>query len=142
MNPAARLALFGLLGPLLGFVTGFWGLLQILTVAVGDAATFDVGQLVLLPMVYVVGIVPALITGAVDHGVRHLKYGPLVTCLAGYALGFMPIGAAVAMGFFRGPYVWIFGLVGAIPALLCSLIARRIARSSSIPESGGRNTAS
>lgn len=121
-----RLVLFGLLGPLLGFITGFWGLLQIFTVAVGDKPTADVGQIVLLPMAYLVGVLPALVTGAIDHAFRNRRYGPLYTCCAGYLLGFMPIAASIAMGFTRGPYVLIFGLIGTIPALICSLIARRM----------------
>jgi hypothetical protein len=128
MTLVKRLTLFGLLGPFLGFMTAFWGLLQILTVAVGDPPTIDPGQLVLLPMAYVLGIAPALIAGAIDHSVRNARFGPLYTCLAGYLLGFMPIGAALVMGFIRGPYVLLFGLIGAIPALICSALARRVGR--------------
>ncbi len=116
--------LFGLLGPPLGFVTAFWILLQIVNTALGEKSTADPGQLIVLPLAYTVGIVPALATGGIDHYFRNWRLGPLFTCLAGYLLGFMPIATALAMGFIHGPFVLIFGLIGAIPALICALIAR------------------
>jgi hypothetical protein len=128
MTPARRLLLFGLLGPPLGFVTGFWVLLQILNMALGEKSTAELGQLGLLPMAYIVGIVPALATGGIDHYFRNWRLGPLFTCLAGYLLGFMPIAPALVMGFIHGPFVLIFGLIGAIPALICALIARMLNR--------------
>ena len=133
MTLAKRLTLFGLLGPPLGFVTGFWGLLQILTVAVGDPPTIHPGQILLLPMAYMLGLVPALLAGAIDHSVRNVRFGPIYTCLAGYLLGFLPIGVSLIMGLMGGPYVLIFGLVGAIPALICSAVARRVSRAAGVP---------
>ncbi len=126
MTLGKRLLLFGLLGPPLGFVTAFWVLLQILNMALGEKSTADLGQLILLPMVYIVGIVPALAAGGIDHYFRNWRLGPLFTCLAGYLLGFVPIATALVMGFTHGPFVLIFGLIGAIPALICALIARML----------------
>ena len=126
MTLGARLLLFGLLGPPFGFVTAFWVILQIVNMALGEKNTADLGQLVLLPMAYIVGIVPALAMGGIDHYFRNLRLGPLFTCLAGYLLGFMPIATALGMGFIHGPFVLIFGLIGAIPALICALIVRML----------------
>jgi hypothetical protein len=126
MTQARRLLLFGLLGPALGFVTAFWILLQIFSVALGDEPTAHPGQVILLPLAYAVGLAPALAAGLVDHAVQNARLGPLYTCLAGYLLGFMPIAAGLLMGLMHGPYVLLFGLIGAVPALACSLVARRM----------------
>lgn len=128
MTLAKRLTLFGLLGPLLGFITAFWVLLQILTVAVGDPPTIHPGQVVLLPIAYMLGLIPALIAGAIDHSGRNARFGLIYTGLAGYLLGFLPISISLVMGGMSGPSVLIFGLVGAIPAMICSAVARRMSR--------------
>ena len=128
MTLGKRLLLFGLLGPPLGFVTGFWGLLQILNIALGEKSTAEPGQLVLLPLAYTMGLVPALAVGGIDHYFRDWRLGPLLTCLAGYLLGFMPIAGALVLGFIHGPFVLIFGLIGAIPALICALVARMLSQ--------------
>jgi hypothetical protein len=126
MKIVRRLLLFGLLGPALGFVMAFWVILQIFNVATGGESTAHPGQLILLPMAYALGIVPALATGLIDHYFHKKKLGVLYTCFAGYLLGFMPIATTVLMGFLHGPFVLLFGLIGAVPALVCSLIARNI----------------
>jgi hypothetical protein len=95
-------------------------------VATGGESTAHPGQLILLPTAYVLGIVPALATGLIDHYFRKTKLGVLYTGLTGYLLGFMPIATALVMGFLHGPFVLLFGLIGAVPALICSLIARNI----------------
>lgn len=134
MTLGKRLLLFGLLGPPLGFVTGFWGVLQILNMALGEKSTVELGQLVLLPLAYMVGTVPALAVGWIDHYFRNWRLGAMLTCLTGYLLSFTPIAAALVMGFLHGPFVLIFGLIGAIPALICALIARML--------NGGKDDAS
>jgi hypothetical protein len=118
-----RFLIFGLLGPLLGFVTFFWILLQILNWALGEENTFDLHQVVLIPMAYVIGIVPALTAAGFDHILRNVYRRVLWTTLFGYLLGLFPIASALLMGFVHGTYVLFLGLIGGIPAAICSWLS-------------------
>ena len=118
-----RVLVFALLGPPIGFATGFWGLLQLLNWALGSPGTFDIAQLVLLPAAYVIGIVPALIVAQFDHAVARSRYRVLWTTLFAYLAGFLPILGALMMGFVQGLWVLPFGLIGAVPGAICSWLA-------------------
>jgi len=118
-----RFLIFALLGPLLGFVTFFWVLLQIFDWVLGAPSTADIYQVVLIPMSYAIGIVPALIAGLFDHALRNASWRILWTTLFGYLVAFLPIVSSLVMGYVHGPYVLIFGLVGAIPAAVASWLS-------------------
>lgn len=120
---ARRLLIFALLGPPLGLGVG------LLAARAGGPLTVDsaVGFLVLAPLAYFFGAVPALCAGLIDdvlarRGIR----GRLVwTTLAGGVAGFLPVIAAIGhAGLFR-PAVLLWSLIGAIPAATCSAIAAR-----------------
>lgn len=61
-----RFLIFAILFPPIAFVVAFWIMLQILNWAVGGPSTFDYHQVILLPVAYMVGIVPALLTAKAD----------------------------------------------------------------------------
>jgi hypothetical protein len=120
---ARRALIFGLLGPPIGFVTGFWGLLQLFSWAVDSTSTFDIYQLVLLPEAYIIGIVPALIVAAFDQAIATTRYRILWTTLFAYGAGFLPIVGAIMMGFINSLWVLPIGIVGAVPGAICSWLA-------------------
>jgi hypothetical protein len=118
-----RVLIFALLGPPIGFATGLWGLLQLLNWAVGSPSTSDIGQLVLLPVAYALGIVPALIVARFDQAVVKSRYRVLWTTLFAYLAGFLPILGALMMGFIQSLWVLPLGLIGAVPGAICSWLA-------------------
>lgn len=120
-----RFLVFGLLGPPLGFVVGFWGLLPLLNRASGGASVYDAHQLVLLPLAYWLGIVPALLAAALDRHLarRGLPWRPAWTALFAFGVSFVPLSAAIGMGFLKSPWLLVWGLVGAVPGFVCSLLS-------------------
>ena len=123
-----RILVFALLGPPLGFVTGLSGSsFQILNWALGDPSTFDLHQVVLLPLAYVIGLLPALGVGFFDALLarRGFRWRPLWCGLCGFAMSFLPLVPAFALGFLHGPYVLLFGLIGVPPGAICSWLAGR-----------------
>jgi len=122
-----RFLIFGLLFPPLAFVVAFWGMLQILNWALGEKSTADYHQLILLPVAYVVVLLPAMLTAAVDNvlAARNIPYRILRTTLAGYLFIFFPLLAALLTGSVHGPYLLLFGIIGAVPAAICSWLAGR-----------------
>lgn len=120
-----RVLIFAILGPALGFVTLFWGLLQAFNGLLGAPGTFDLHQIVLLPAVYMLGIVPALVTAAFDHALarRRARLRILWTALFGYAAAYLILLTAWLDGFVHGPYLLAFGLVGAVPGAICSWLS-------------------
>jgi hypothetical protein len=128
-----RFLIFVGIAPPLGFIVAFWVMLQIANRLAGSANTFDVAQVMMLPMIYLVGLVPALAVAWFDHALstRSLSRRVLLTALFGYAISYLPLIGAPWMGFVHGPYVVLFGLIGAVPAALCSWLAgegRAVAR--------------
>lgn len=128
MSLAKRMLVFVLFGPLLGFVMAFWVMLPLLTFALGDRPGASLGQLVILPAAYFLGALPAALAGAIDHLMAKRPWRPVWTGAAGYLLSFIPILGALLMGFLHGPFVLLFGLIGAVPALLCSVAVSVIER--------------
>jgi hypothetical protein len=61
-----RFLIFALLGPPLGMITGLWGILPVLNWSLGDATAIDYHQIVLMPLAYQVGVLPALLAAAFD----------------------------------------------------------------------------
>ena len=120
-----RFLIFVGIAPPLGFIVAFWVMLQIANRLAGSASTFDVAQVMMLPMIYLVGLVPALAVAWFDHALstRNLSRRVLLTALFGYAISYLPLIGAPWMGFVHGPYVVLFGLIGAVPSALCSWLA-------------------
>jgi hypothetical protein len=118
-----RMVIFGGLGPPIAFVVSFWALIPLFNWSVGGPSVFDLHQLVLLPMFYIMGLGPALLAGLFDDYLagRGTKLRVLWCGLGGLVVSFIPIlGAAI---FFRAWFMLLFGLVGAIPAIICSWMA-------------------
>ena len=122
-----RILIFGLLGPPLGLFTGMWGILPVLNQLLGESSVFDYHQIVLLPLAYMVGLLPALLVGLFDGILarRNIGYRILWCALCGYAVSFLPVLSSLSMGFVHGPLLLIFGLVGAVPGALCSWITSK-----------------
>jgi hypothetical protein len=101
--------IFVLLGPLLGSLAGMF--------------PWSFGQRMdVLPLAYMYGSGPALITGLVDRFLVDwltLLYRAIAAAFVGYLA--TSICFAIAAGTFEG--VFFFGILGVVPAALCSLIA-------------------
>jgi len=119
-----RLLIFAVLGPPLGLLTGMWGVLPVLNWSLGAPTVFGYHQIVLIPLAYMVGLVPALLAGVFDGILarRNIDYRVLWCALFGYAMSFIPLLSSLSMGFLHGPFVLIFGLLGAVPGAVCSWI--------------------
>lgn len=120
-----RFLIFAAVAPPLGFVVAFWVMLQIANWLAGSPSTFDLGQVVMLPTIYLAGLIPALLAAWFDHVLakRNLSHRIALTALFGYAISYLPLIGAPWMGFVYGPYVVLFGLVGAVPCAVCSWLA-------------------
>jgi uncharacterized membrane protein YjdF len=121
-----RLLIFVAIAPPLGFVVAFWVMLQIANWLTGSPNTFDVGQIMMLPTIYLVGLVPALLAAWFDHALakRNVSYRIVLTALFGYAISYVPLTVAFWIGFAAyGPDVLLFGLIGAVPSAVCSWLA-------------------
>ena len=126
-----RYVIFAALGPLLG---GFW-LLLTSTVVSGywsrPPSLLETEKLLAvfattLQYSYLFGILPALMIGAVDDILSHVKrIGPVVRMLI---VGLIAFTAAEVLYGSRGPdsgvvQFFLYGLVGFIPAVVCSWLA-------------------
>lgn len=120
-----RLLIFALLGPPLGVATGLWIILPVFSWALGEASSFDHHQVVLLPLGYLVGAVPALLAGLIDGflATRNSRWRVLWMALAGFVLSFLPLASSFAAGLIHGPFILVFGFVGALPAAVCSWLS-------------------
>jgi len=120
-----RFLVFAALFPPLAFIVAIWGVLQIMNWALAESSTADYHLLILLPAAYVILMVPALLAGLVDDVLarRKVRYRILWTALAGYVFIFAPLLAALLMGFVHGPYLMLFGIIGAVPGATCSWLA-------------------
>jgi hypothetical protein len=120
-----RFLIFAAMAPPLGFVVAFWVMLQIANWLAGSPATFDVAQIMMLPTIYLVGLVPALLAAWFDHALakRNVPYRIALTALFGYAVTYLPLAVAFWIGFAHGPHVLLFGLIDAVPSAVCSWLA-------------------
>jgi hypothetical protein len=120
-----RFLIFAAMAPPLGFVVAFWVMLQFANWLAGSPGTFDVTQIMMLPTIYMVGLIPALLAGWVDHALaqREVPCRIALTALFGYAISYLPLAIAFWIGFGRSPYVLLFGLIGAVPSAVCSWLA-------------------
>ncbi|MEH2497765.1 putative membrane protein YfhO [Bradyrhizobium sp. AZCC 1678] len=120
-----RFLIFAAVAPPLGFIVAFWVMLQIANWLAGSPTTFDVAQIMMLPTIYLVGLIPALSAAWFDHALakRNVSYRIALTALFGYTISYLPFAAAFWIGFGHGPYVLLLGLIGAVPSALCSWLA-------------------
>ncbi len=120
-----RLLIFAAIAPPLGFVVAFWVMLQIANWLAGSPSTFDVAQIMMLPTIYLVGLIPALLAAWFDHAVakHNVSYRIALTALFGYAISYLPLAVVYWVGFGHGPEVLLFGLIGAVPSAACSWLA-------------------
>lgn len=120
-----RFLIFAAMAPPLGFVVAFWVMLQFANWLAGDPTTIDVTQIMMLPTIYMLGLIPALLVGSVDHTLakRKIPCRIALTALFGYAISYLPLAAAFWMGFGLSPYILLFGLIGAVPSAVCSWLA-------------------
>jgi uncharacterized membrane protein YjdF len=120
-----RLLIFAAIAPPLGFVVAFWVMLQIANWLAGSPNTFDVAQIMMLPTIYLVGLIPALLAAWFDHALarRNVAYRIALTALFGYTITYLPLAVAFWIGFAGGPDVLLFGLIGAVPSAVCSWLA-------------------
>jgi len=120
-----RFLIFALLGPPIGMLTGMWVMLPVLNWSQGGAAVFDYHQLDLVPLAYVVGLLPAVLAAAFDGVLAKLRvrFRPLWCALFGFAVAFLPLVGALKMGFLHGHLVASLGLLGAAPAVICSWLS-------------------
>jgi hypothetical protein len=79
----------------------------------------------MLPTIYLVGLIPALLAAWFDHALatRNIPYRIALTALFGYAISYLPFAAVFWIGFGHGPYVLLLGLIGAVPSAVCSWLA-------------------
>ena len=120
-----RFLIFAAMAPPLGFVVAFWVMLQIANRLAGSPITFDVAQIMMLPTIYLVGLIPALWVAGFDHALakRNVPYRIAFTALFGYTISYLPLAVAYWIGFAHGPEVLLFGLIGAVPSAVCSWLA-------------------
>ena len=120
-----RFLIFAAMAPPLGFVVAFWVMLQIANRLAGSPITFDVAQVMMLPTIYLVGLIPALLAAGFDQALakRNVPYRIAFTALFGYTISYLPLAVAYSVGFAHGPEVLLFGLIGAVPSAMCSWLA-------------------
>jgi hypothetical protein len=119
-----RFSVFTVLGPLIAYFVfiGLGGGIK------GDSAGIVFGML--LPVAWIAGLVPALITAALDKLFERLRARSvqryLLTGIAGYASAylFMLENYLEIEPMFPLRYAW--GLIGAIPAIICSLVTAKL----------------
>jgi hypothetical protein len=122
-----RFLIFAAVAPPLGFLIAFWVMLQIANWIAGAPGTFDLQHVAMLPTVYLFGVIPALLTAWFDHllATRQMSYRIALTALFGYALSYVPLLGAFKLGFMSEPSAALVGLIGAVPAAVCSWLATR-----------------
>lgn len=120
-----RFVIFMAVMPPLGFITAFWVMLQIANWMAGGPSTFDLHQVVLLPTAYLFGVIPAMLIAWFDHTLakRETSHRVALTALFAYAFTYVPLLAVSQLKFMHEPSAVLFGLVGAVPAAVCSWLA-------------------
>jgi hypothetical protein len=118
-----RIAVFALLGP-------FAGYLVFIVLGGGFASHALEASVIVLPFAFIAGLLPALVTAAIDRALERLgakrfqRY--LLTAIAGYAAAYLLMIENIFEATPMVPFAASWGLVGGIPAILCSFIVDRI----------------
>jgi hypothetical protein len=120
-----RFLIFAAVAPPLGFIIAFWVMLQIANWLAGAPSTFDLQHVAMLPTVYAFGLIPALLFAWFDHVLarRQVCYRIALTTLFAYAISYVPLLGAFRFGFMHEPSMLLLGLIGAVPAAVCSWLA-------------------
>jgi hypothetical protein len=126
-----RLLVFAVLGPPLGSLVGFFILLPAISLMSGGGTGLDISKfiaaLVTLPVSYMLGIVPALLVCGADAVLvasNFTAHRRIWLCAgAGFFVAFLPLLTSMSAGFIHGPWVLMFGVVGAIPGAACSWLS-------------------
>jgi hypothetical protein len=126
-----RAILFAVLGPPLGAVVGFWLIVPAMNWALSDAGSPyvwpgpDYHDVVLLPLAYSLGVIPAFLCGAFDEWLvrQRVSAHAARTAAFGFFACFLMLLPLFAIGVAGHPVVFIFGLVGAMPAAICAWIS-------------------
>lgn len=118
-----RVVIFAVLFPPIAFAVAFWIILQIANLTSGEHITAEYHQVMLLPLAYMAGIVPALLVAGIDHLFANRSYRMLWATLAGYVFIYLPLLAPMMVKFIDGPEAFLFGISGAVPAAICSWLA-------------------
>ena len=116
-----RFAIYVLLGPLIGFIV-----FVLRDIAGGKIFGGFPGLLIGLPFAYLFGIVPALVMWLEDWWLCEripLPAKVATSALTGYAAVIALLWLNTAPGQVHTPQFLTFGLVGAVPAALCSLLS-------------------
>ena len=123
-----RFLIFAAVAPPLGFIIAFWMMLQIANWLAGAPSTFDLQHVAMLPTVYAFGMIPALLMAWFDHVLaqRGISYRIALTALFAYGLSYVPLLGAFQLGFMHEPSVLLLGLIGAVPAAVCSWLATEL----------------
>jgi hypothetical protein len=130
-----RIFIFALLGPPLGMAAGMLVLLPAISFIAGGPIVFDRRQIVgfatLLPVAYMLGLLPAVLVGFVDGLLagKNIRWRVAWTTSAGFFASFLPLITSLSAGFIHGPFVLLFGFIGAVPAAACSWLAGRMMQS-------------
>jgi hypothetical protein len=118
-----RLAIFGIVGPFVGF-------LVLIGLGGGFRSHAIQAFFIVLPFAMIAGFVPAVLTGLFDRAFEKWRVRPLDRYIGIAAVGY---GAAYILAlenlFETTPLVPIeyrWGLVGAIPAALCSWLNKQL----------------
>jgi hypothetical protein len=120
-----RFPVFAVLGPLAGCV--------VFVLLGGGIKGDNAGAIfgVFLPVAWIAGLIPALVAAAIDHLLEKFDAKSLlrwmVTGVAGYAAAYL---FALENYFEPEPFRYgpEWGLIGAIPAVLCSFVVSKLHR--------------
>lgn len=117
-------------GPPIGAAVCFFVLTPLIGIAAGgNDPLFNISMIfayvLTLPFAYLFGLIPAGLVCILSAKLikYRVRFRWAWCALAGSALGFLPLAPSFFSGFIHGPYLLAFGLVGALPAGLCSWVA-------------------
>jgi hypothetical protein len=119
-----RFAVFAVIGPLTGYLV-FIGLAGGFK---GDAAGVAFGML--LPVAWIAGLAPASITAALDKVFEWLGSRSVQRYLLTGIVGYASVYLFMVENYFEieplFPFRYDWGLIGAIPAVICSFVAEKL----------------
>jgi hypothetical protein len=120
-----RSGVFGILGPIAGYFT-----FLALNGGLNGSSSAGIILVMLLPVAWIAGVVPALTTGSFDLLFERLgaKSGQryFLTALVGYGSAYMLMLANLLEAEPLFPFQFSWGLVGVFPAALCSFVTERL----------------
>lgn len=126
-----QLLIFSILGPPLGMATGLLGAMPMLCWWLGDRAMLDYHQIVLLPLAYMIGGLPAIIVALFDWLLarHHAPWRIVWTALFAFCAAFVPLLPSILHRFIHGYPALLFGILGVVPGAICSYLSGRWERS-------------